>query len=296
VTTLRLATRASALARWQAEHVAAGIAERLPEVTVELVVVSNEGDRRVDVPLSEIGGKGVFVKEVQAALLDGRADLAVHSAKDMPALTHESLVLAAVPQRADARDVLVGATLADLRQGAHVATGSARRRVQLAHTRPDLHFSGLRGNIATRLTRVGEFDAVVMAKAALDRLELRPPVVDVLDPALVVPQVGQGALAIECRADDAALLALLEAITDDTARRALDAERAFLIELGGDCNLPAGAHAVVDGDTLQVTGVLASPDERVLRRVTLDGTDGEALGREVARRLLTEVEQHQRLA
>jgi len=281
---LRAATRGSALALWQTEHVAALVRVAHPDVEIEPVVVETTADRRLDIPIAAMGGKGVFVKEVQAALLDGRADLAVHSAKDLPSTTVDGLALAAVPTRADPRDVLVGATLDALAPGAHVATGSARRRVQLAHARPDLRFSGLRGNIATRLQRVGEFDAVVMAKAALDRLGLTPDVVDVLDADVVVPQVGQGALAIECRADDAEVLGLLAA------------ERAFLAELGGVCNQPAGAHAVVVDGAIRLTGVLASTDERVLRRLTLEGGDGEAIGRDLARRILAEVERGQPLA
>lgn len=287
---LRAATRGSALALWQTEHVAALLNAVDPDLTVEAVVVETTADRRLDIPIAAMGGKGVFVKEVQAAVLDGRADIAVHSAKDLTSMTIDGLVLAAVPERADPRDVLVGSRFADLAAGAHVATGSARRRVQLADARPDLLFSGLRGNIATRLGRVGEFDAIVMAKAALDRLELTPPVVDVLDADLVVPQVGQGALAIECRADDLALQELLAAIAHGPSRRAVDAERAFLAELGGDCNLPAGAHAVVRDDVVHLTGVLASTDERVLRRLTAEGTDGEAAGRDLARRIRAEVE------
>ncbi|HEX7097319.1 MAG TPA: hydroxymethylbilane synthase, partial [Acidimicrobiales bacterium] len=182
--------------------------------------------------------------------------------------------------------VLVGRALAQLQPGAHVATGSARRRVQLARLRPGLRFSGLRGNIATRLRKLDdEIDAIVMAKAALDRLELDPGVVDVLATDDVVPQVGQGALAVECRADDDTTIELLGAITHAASRRALDAERAFLAELGGDCTLPAGAHAVLVDDAVRITGVLASTDERTLCRATLEGRDGVALGRELAGRL-----------
>jgi hydroxymethylbilane synthase len=162
--------------------------------------------------------------------------------------------------------------------------------VQLAHLRPDLRFSGLRGNIATRLAKSEEFDAILMAKAALDRLGLSPDITDVLDAAVLVPQVGQGALAIECRADDDETRALLARIEDPSARWRLEAERAFLAELGGDCTLPAGAHAVVDGDELRLTGVLASRDERDLRRYEARGRDAVALGRSVARALFDEVD------
>jgi hydroxymethylbilane synthase len=239
-----------------------------------------------------MGGKGVFVKEVQAALLDGRADIAVHSAKDLPAGNVDGLVLAAVPERADPRDVLVGARYESLPQGALVATGAPRRRAQLAFHRPDLRFRELRGNIATRLAKCASHDAIVMAKAALDRLEpqLRstgtmPAVVDVLDVALMTPQVGQGALAVECRRDDS-LAALLAAIEHPPTRRAVDAERAFLAELGGDCTLPAGAYATIVDDEIQIAGMLCAPHRTVLVREVRRGREPELVGRLVARNLI----------
>jgi len=164
---LRLSTRGSRLALWQAEHVAALLTRSDPDLTIELVVVATHGDRRQDIPIWELGGKGVFVKEVQAAVLDGRADMAVHSAKDLPSITPAELVIAAVPERGDPRDALVGATLESLPPGGQVATGSVRRRAQLAALRPDLTFSGLRGNIATRLGQAQQHDAIVVAVAAL---------------------------------------------------------------------------------------------------------------------------------
>ena len=169
-TVLRLATRGSQLALWQAHHVAGLLQAAHPGLQIEIVPVSTEGDRRLDVPLSQIGGKGVFATEVQAALLEGRADLAVHSAKDLPAVTGDGLVLAAVPERGDPRDALVGATLVSLRPGAVVATGSARRRAQLSHLRPDLAFAELRGNMATRLSKAADFDAIVVAAVAFEAL------------------------------------------------------------------------------------------------------------------------------
>jgi hydroxymethylbilane synthase len=286
VTTLRLATRASALARWQAEHVAAGIALRLPEVSVELVVVSTEGDRRLDVPLSEIGGKGVFVKEVQAAVLDGRADVAVHSAKDLPAITPDGLVVAAVPPRADPRDALVGVPLVAIPSGGRVATGSRRRAAQLLDARPDLDIVGLRGNIDTRLAKADEHHAVVVAVAALERLGHADRIAEVLAVDVMCPQVGQGALAVECRADDPGTRSALAAIDDPVSRRRFDAERAFLAELGGDCDLPAGAYAELDGDDLVLRAVLAG--DGGLHRLVLKGSDGPELGREAARRLSAE--------
>lgn len=285
MTDLRAATRGSPLALWQTRHVA-GLLSR----TVDEVVVSTVGDRKSDVPIHTMGGKGVFVKEVQAAVLDGRADFAVHSGKDLPAETPDGLVLVAVPARADARDALVGSAWADLPTGARVATGSVRRRAQLAWHRTDLVFSELRGNIQTRLGKLesGGFDAIVMAAAAIDRLELSLEVtVDRLDPAVMVPQVAQGALAIECRSDDADTIATLAGIEDADTRRVVDAERAFLSELGGDCDLPAGAHAVTTADgEVEMEGMLSSLDGRVLIRERRVGDDPDMLGRSIARHLL----------
>lgn len=283
---LRAATRGSALARWQTDHVA-GLLAAAGTGPVEAVVVSTVGDRRPEASVASMGGKGVFAAEVQAAVLDGRADIAVHSAKDLPARTPDGLALAAVPARADPRDALVGCALADLAPSARVATGSPRRRAQLAWLRPDLVFSGLRGNIETRLAKAAGFDAIVVAAAALDRLGLAPAVVDVLDPSVMLPQAGQGALAVECRAGDGAVLETLAAIEHRVSRLAVDAERAFLAELGGDCTVPAGAYAVAGADGLiDLTGLVASPDGRRMARERQSGDDPAELGRSVARLLL----------
>jgi hydroxymethylbilane synthase len=287
---LRVATRGSALARWQADHVAVLLQKAEPGLEVETVVVETSGDRRRDIPIWELGGKGIFVKEVQAAVLEGRADVAVHSAKDLPSMTPDGLVIGAVPERADVRDALVGATLTALGPAAVVASGSLRRRAQLAHLRPDLCFEGLRGNIATRLARAEDADiaAVVMAAAALDRLGLSDRIAERLDPDVMLPQVGQGALAVECRADDTDSRCLLDRIEHTPSRRAVDAERGFLGELGGDCSVPAAAHATLAGDRLRVRGLLASPDGEAVVRHELAGpaSSGAALGRSVARQLL----------
>jgi hydroxymethylbilane synthase len=287
---LRVATRGSALARWQADHVAVLAQKAEPGIDVETVVVETSGDRQRDVPIWELGGKGIFVKEVQAAVLEGRADVAVHSAKDLPSLTPAGLVIGAVPERADVRDALVGASLAALVPGATVASGSLRRRAQLAHMRPDLRFEGLRGNIATRLAHAERDDiaAVVMAAAALDRLGLSERIAERLDPDVMLPQVGQGALAVECRADDTDTRCLLDRIEHTPSRRAVDAERGFLAELGGDCSVPAAAHATIAGDRLRVRGLVASADGRTVARHELVGpaSSGAALGRSVARQLL----------
>jgi hydroxymethylbilane synthase len=288
---LRLATRGSPLALWQARRVATLLAAA--GVDASLVVVETEGDRRTDVSLQSIGGQGVFVKEVQAAVVRGDADVAVHSAKDLPAAPDgqvPGLTLAAFPERDDPRDLLVGARLDSLSTGALVATGSARRRVQLANLRPDLLFTDLRGNVATRLAAVADVSAVVVAAAGVVRLGWTAPAgveTETLDPRVMLPQVGQGALAVECRQDDGATIDLLARIDDDLVRRTVEAERAFLAELGGGCTLPVGGHAVVGaGDTLTLTGILGSQDGRVVLRHTEEGVTPETLGRRVARHLL----------
>ncbi len=288
---LRLATRGSPLARWQADRVAGLLAAQGIPSTV--VVVETEGDRRTDVPIQALGGQGVFVKEVQAAVVRGEADAAVHSAKDLPAASGSlvpGLTLAAFPERADPRDLLVGARLDDLPPGALVATGSARRRVQLVNLRPDLLFTDLRGNLATRLAAVDRVSAVVVAAAGVERLGWQPAdgqVSELLDPAVMLPQVGQGALAVECRQDDDAVLAALASLDDPGVRAAVEAERAYLAELGGGCTLPVGAHAVAaPGGGLSLTGMMASDDGRVVLRHTAVGTDPSPLGRQVALALL----------
>ena len=270
---MRLATRGSPLARWQAQHVLDALGGG------ELVIVDTTGDRRQDVSLTEIGGQGVFVKEVQQAVLDGRADAAVHSAKDLPSVTADGLAIAAICERGDPRDALVGSTLADLPAGGTVATGSARRRAQLAHLRPDLNFADLRGNIDTRLAKAAGFDAIVMAVAALDRMGR--PYREALDPAVMVPQVGQGAIAVECRAGEEAAFAALD---DPPSRWAVEAERAFLATLGGGCTLPVGAFA----HDRTLLAVILSADGRHALRHAAAGDDAHLLGRQVADHLLAE--------
>jgi hydroxymethylbilane synthase len=281
---LRVATRGSALARWQAERVV-----ELLGVEAELVIVSTRGDERRDVPIHAMGGTGVFVKEVEQAVLDGRADVAVHSAKDLPAETAPELVLAALPERGDPRDALVGRPLDEIPTGGRVGTGSVRRRAQLAALRPDLGFAELRGNIPTRLEKAAGFDAVVLAAAALDRLGLAERIAERVDPSVVLPQVGQGALAVECRADDDGTRELLAGVDDAEVRTTVTAERAYLAELGGGCNLPCGALAEGDGDGgLRLEALLASLDGRITLRARVDGRDPVAVGTEAARRLVDE--------
>jgi hydroxymethylbilane synthase len=281
---LRIATRGSRLALWQAERIAA-----LLGGDAELVVVSTTGDQRTDVPIHTIGGTGVFVKEVQQAVLDGRADLAVHSAKDLPSEPAAGLVLAAVPERADPRDALVGARLDDIPAGGRIGTGSVRRQAQLAALRPDLRFESLRGNIETRVARAADVDAVVVALAALVRLGLAEKATEVLEPATMLPQVAQGALAVECRAGDGVTAARLAALDDPVARRAVEAERAFLRCLGGGCDLPCGALAEVRPDgVVAIEVLLATLDGKEVLRVRHEGSAPEAVGAEAARILLDE--------
>src|SRR4051794_37789638 len=257
---LRAATRASALARLQTDLVAAALGEH-----VEPVIVQTTGDRRTDVPIWQLGGQGAFVKEVQAAVLDGRADFAVHSAKDLPSASPEGLVIAAIPERVDPRDALVGRRFDDLPVGARIGTGSVRRRAQLSWARPDLTFAGLRGNIETRLAKAGDFDAIVVAAAALHRLGRDDVIAEVLDVSVLLPQVGQGALAVECRIDDEEVQRRLASIEHRPSRQAVDAERAYLREIGEGCELPVGALATVDDDGgITVTGLIASLDGHVL--------------------------------
>ncbi len=281
---LRVATRGSALARWQAERIVALLAR-----PAELVVVSTLGDRDKASTIHALGGTGVFVKEVQDAVLRGDADVAVHSAKDLPPIAPAGLTFAAVPERADPRDALVGSRLDDLPTGARIGTGSVRRRAQLAALRPDLTFDELRGNIPTRLERAASFDAIVVAAAALDRLGLSERVTERLAPSTLLPQVGQGALAVECREDDADTQRALDEIDDPGAHAEIRAERAFLAQLGGGCSLPCGALARRQADgSLTLEALLASLDGRIVLRVEGAGSDPEALGLETARRLLDE--------
>jgi hydroxymethylbilane synthase len=284
---VRLATRGSEQASTQARVVA----EQLGEATgrrAELVFVETTGDRRQDVPLHVIGGQGVFVKEVQQALLDGRADAAVHSAKDLPSIAAPNLLVGAYTRRRDSADALVGRSLDELADGAIVATGSVRRRAQLAVVRPDLRFVELRGNIATRLGRIPDDGAIVMAVAALEVLGRTELVAERLDPARFVPAVGQGCVAVEVAADDDETIELLAAIDHGPTRHAVEVERAFLAELGAGCTLPVGAHAAdgrlrtflaaSDRQDRHVEFIIASDD------VELSGDDGDLeRAREAAR-------------
>jgi hydroxymethylbilane synthase len=267
--TVRIATRRSALAKWQANHVRDLLIAREPGLAVELLELMTKGDRILDVPLAEVGGKGLFVKEIEDALLRREAQVAVHSMKDLPAVLADGLVIAAVPPREDPRDALIskGQRLQDLRKGARVGTASLRRAAQLKAVRPDLQVETIRGNVQTRLRKVEEgFDAVVLAYAGLRRLGLDGAVVQVFSPEEMLPAVAQGALAIEARADDAETLRRLAPLDDAATRHQVEAERGFMRRLQGGCQVPLAGFARVQGDTVRIRGLVASLDgTRVIR-------------------------------
>ena len=268
---LRLATRSSLQARTQSQVIADAIRAHDGNVDVELVFVDTTGDQRADVPLHQIGGQGVFVKEVQQAVLDGRADAAVHSAKDLPSENVTGLTIAAFTERRSAQDALIGCALDELPLGATVATGSVRRRAQLSVLRPDLSFAELRGNIPTRLERIPEGGSIVMAVAALEVLGMTDRIAQVLDIELCVPMVGQGCVAVEARTDDMVVREVLGHLDHSATRRAVEAERAFLAELGAGCSLPVAAHLDADGtfhafmardgEVVQLAGSIGSSDD-----------------------------------
>ncbi|QDU64820.1 Porphobilinogen deaminase [Planctomycetes bacterium Pan216] len=248
--TLRIATRKSRLALWQAEHVLRMLADRHPEIEVELVKIVSTGDVVTDRPLVEIGSVGLFTKEVQDAVLDGRADLAVHSLKDLPTQTHPELALAAVPERGTVEDAFLSPkheTLDALPPEAKVATSSLRRRAQLLHRRPDLRIVDIRGNVETRIRKLHEeeLDGLILACAGLERLGLTGEITQRLPEETMMSAVGQGALGIECRADDPEILELLSTLEDQPTRQAVDAERRFMFVLEGGCHVPLAARARV---------------------------------------------------
>ena len=273
---LRIATRSSLQARTQAEAVGALIVAAVPGASVEYVFVDTHGDLNATTPLHLMGGQGVFVKEVQRAVLDGRADLAVHSAKDLPSQPADGLVIGAIGERRTANDALIGSRLKDLAQGAVIATGSVRRRAQLTRIRPDLQFIDLRGNIQTRLSKIPTGGAIVMAVAALEILGMTSEISEMLDIELAVPMVGQGSVAVEARIDDLRTLEILAAIDHSASRHAVETERAFLAELGAGCSQPVAAHLSSDGvfrafmasddgsDSVQISGNIGDSDDNIV--------------------------------
>ena len=290
---LRIATRKSQLALWQAEHVATLLRRAHSALEVELVPLVTQGDRIQDRSLAAIGGKGLFIKELEVALQDQRADIAVHSMKDLPAELPEDLTIAALLERADPRDALLatsGKALGDLPQGARVGTSSLRRQAQLLAARPDLRIEALRGNVDTRLRRLdaGEMDAIVLACAGLIRLGWESRITVRLDPKVSLPAVAQGVIGIECRRADAHTLSLVAALNHEASRIATEAERAFAHRLGGSCQSPIAAHARLEGRRLVLEGLVAEPDGSRVLRDTLSGSadDPVALGHGLAERIL----------
>jgi hydroxymethylbilane synthase len=289
---LRIGTRGSRLALWQANHVAAALQPLAAPRQVVLVEIVTAGDQVRDVPLPQLGGEGVFTKEIQAALLDGRVDVAVHSLKDLPTIAVPGLALAAVPPRGPTGDVLVSRRLPKFERlppGAVLATSSLRRRAQILHHRPDLRLINIRGNVETRLRKLDteDLDGLILAEAGLKRLGLGDQITHRLDPVWMLPAVGQGALGLECRANDAVTLGLVRGLDDAASHQAVTAERAFLRSLGGGCQVPIGAAATVTADTLSLRGVVldAEGKRRIDDAVAGRAEDADELGHELARRL-----------
>ncbi|MGC2031460.1 MAG: hydroxymethylbilane synthase [Steroidobacteraceae bacterium] len=290
---LRIATRKSQLAMWQAEHVATLLRRAHSGLEIELVPMLTQGDRIQDRSLAAIGGKGLFIKELEVALEERRADIAVHSMKDLPGELPAGLTIAAVLERADPRDALLStasARLEDLPQGARLGTSSLRRQAQLLAARPDLRIEPLRGNVDTRLRRLdaGAMDAIVLACAGLMRLGLESRITARLDPVICLPAVAQGVIGIECRGADTRTLACLSVLEHGDTRIAMDAERAFALRLGGSCQSPIAAHARLEGRRLILDGLVAEPDGSRMLRDSLGGSVDApaALGHQLAERIL----------
>ena len=290
---LRIGTRGSALALWQAEWVKSQLLAGQQELMVELVVIKTTGDKILDVPLAMVGGKGLFVKEIEEALLDGRADLAVHSVKDMPAELPQGLHLAAMPPREDPRDALIsknGAGLDKLPHGARVGTSSLRRAAQLLHLRPDLRIETLRGNVDTRLRKLKTegLDAIVLAAAGLKRMELSRVISEYLEPERILPAVGQGALGIETRVADVFTNEIVASLIHQQTVITVRAERAFLKRLEGGCQVPIGAYATTEDETLILTGIVADlKGVRLIRKAMRgDVRQPEVVGESLAEMVL----------
>ncbi|MDI6715560.1 MAG: hydroxymethylbilane synthase [Actinomycetota bacterium] len=288
---LVLGTRGSKLAMWQAEHVAS-ILRKEAGVEIEIKTIKTQGDKILDAPLSKIGDKGLFVKEIEIALAKGEVDLAVHSSKDVPTQIPDGLMLGAFLKRADSRDVIIsksGKGLDELPQGSVIGTSSLRRIAQILHRRPDLRIKDVRGNLDTRLRKMneGQFDAIILAAAGLDRMGWNEGITERIPPDVMLSAVGQGAIAVEIRKDDSTMLGLMRYLDDPSTRAAVTAERAFLRELEGGCQIPIGALGTVKNDTLSLDGMVASLDGSKLVRDSITGSpqEAEALGVKLANKL-----------
>lgn len=290
---VRIGTRGSALALWQAQHIRDELRIEHPDLGVDLEIITTEGDRVQDRPLHEIGGKGLFVRAIEQRLLDGTVDLAVHSMKDLPAFGPPGLVIACTPPREDPRDALVGpagGTLASLPAGARVGTGSLRRGALARRINPGIEIVPIRGNVPTRMGKVegGELDAVLLAAAGLRRLDQAARIVEYLDPDAFCPAPAQGILALQCREDDAWVRGLLAALADDDATLAAAAERGFVQRLGAGCTVPMGCHATREGDELAIYGLVVHPSGTPCYEARRRGPVDQAavLGRSLAEELL----------
>jgi hydroxymethylbilane synthase len=285
---LTIGSRGSKLALWQAHHVQSLLASRGYECRIEIIKTS--GDARTDVPMKQIGNKGIFTKEIEDALLDFRIDVAVHSLKDMPTALPHGLQITATPEREDARDVLIGLRLNQLTAGARVGTGSLRRIAQLLALRPDLRVLPIRGNVDTRIRKLdeGEFDAIVLAAAGMNRLGFSARIAEILPVDVMCPAVGQGALAIETRSDQGLATMACQDLDNADTRAAITAERAVLAQLGGGCEVPIGAHAMVKAGEVRLRAIVISPDGTRLIKDEMVGSaaHAEALGAAMARRLI----------
>ncbi len=293
MTTLRIATRKSALALWQAEYVKAALENHHPDLEVELVPLTSRGDKILDVPLAKVGGKGLFVKELEHSLLNNEADIAVHSMKDVPMEFPEGLGLPTICEREDPRDAWVSnkyLSLDDLPAGGIVGTSSLRRQSQLLSMRPDIEVTFLRGNVNTRLAKLdaGEYDAIVLAAAGLKRLEMRDRIASFFAPEILLPAGGQGAVGIECRNDDEATLALLAPLHHEKTAELVQAERAMNRRLEGGCQVPIGCYAIHRDDKLWLRGLVADPEGNEILRSEMEGpvSQAEAIGVQVAEELL----------
>lgn len=293
IKTLKIATRQSPLALWQAEHIRERLETLHAGLKVELVTFVTQGDKILDTPLAKIGGKGLFVKELEAALLDGRADLAVHSMKDVPMQLPEGLELAVICEREDPFDAFVSNQYAhfdDLPQGAKLGTSSLRRKSQILKQRPDLDVIDLRGNVGTRLSKLdaGQYDAIILASAGLKRLNLHDRIRHTLTAEVSLPAVGQGALGLECRSQDQQVLDLIMPLMHQDSNACVRAERAFNAYLEGGCQVPIAGFATLENDQLQLEGRVGSVDGQVLLKALVSGhpNDAEQLGVELAKKLL----------
>lgn|SRR5574341_102301 len=290
---LIFATRPSALARWQTQWVIHALQEAHPNLVCEEKIITTQGDKILDKPLPEIGGKGLFTQELENELLSGAVHCAVHSLKDLPVEDPAGLTVGCVPARGEVRDALIskaGYRLSTLPKGASVGTSSLRRSAQLLSLRPDLRTESLRGNVDTRVRKAldGQYDSIVLAGAGLTRLALDHHVTEWLSLDTMLPAPGQGALAVQCRADDPTTLGLLAALEDKSTRKAVTAERAFLSGLGGGCSVPVAAYARVDDGTIALTGLVISEDGKKAIKVNRAGTDAQLLGNELARRAIAQ--------